>query len=155
MAEIPTEAKKNAGWANLRPAQPGEVRNPHGGRVPKDIREMRQYNLADVERKLNTLLQMNIEQLTARMKAPETKNMERMLGMILHKAIANADPVRASFILDRAGHRLPNQVQPVAMAVQNLSQMPNSELIELGTAAISVLQGLNALNPSNEDQDDD
>lgn len=149
------ESKRQKRLANLKPIKPGEVRNPHGSTVPKDIRELRQYTNNDVERKLHALLQLNTTQLKERLESPQTKNLERLLGVVLYKAMATADVTRASFILERAGCRLPPMVQPIALTVsaQSLREMPQGQLIDLGQQAIQVLQA--AQQAQGEHGDDD
>lgn len=131
--------------ANLKPAKPGEVRNPNGSSVPKDIRALRTYTNADVERKLHKLLQMNTVELKTLLESAQVSTIERLLGMIIYKGIAQGDTVRAAFVLERAGCRLPPMPQPINinMHLSNIQNMSTPDLIDLGEEAIRVLAAAN------------
>jgi len=138
------EKKRNKGWDNIKPPVKGEVRNPEGRRshVPADIRELRKFTNEDVERNLHKLLHMNTKELTARMMVDDCKNLERLLGVMLHRAIATADVQRAAFVLERAGCRLPPMITPLSinMQISNIQDMSNTDLIDLAREAITVIE---------------
>lgn len=141
--------------ANLKPIQPGEVRNPTGSKVPKDIQKLRTYTNNDVERKLHMLLQMPLYVLKQRLESHESSAMEKLLGTIIYKGISQGDTVRAAFILERAGCRLPPMAQPlnINMHISNIQNLSNSELIDLGAEAIRVLKS--ATDTDNTGGEDD
>lgn len=135
--------RKARGLANLKPAKPGDVRNPGGVNVPKDIAEMRRFTNQDVERKIHFLLQMNAEELKAKLAEQATRNLEKLLGMVLYKAMANACVVRGSWILERAGCRLPPQLKAsneLGNVGFELTDMSDEDFLVLGEKTVAEMK---------------
>jgi len=139
MSEGENTPKINKGWANLRPPKLGEIRNPTGTKVPKDVRELRRITSHDVDRKLHKLLQMDQKELQSRLESPDTKMIEKMLAMMIWRAVQHADVVRANFVLERAGCRLPPQVQPVALRIEQVAGASDGELLRANERAVAIL----------------
>lgn len=129
--------------SNLKPAKPGEVRNPKGTNVPKDIAEMRKFTNQDVERKIHVLLQMTEDELKGKLEEPDTRNIEKLLGTVLSKAMSFGCVVRGSWILERAGCRLPPQLKAAAELSSSgfeLADMSDEDFLILSEKAISEMK---------------
>lgn len=133
------KAVKEKSLKNLTPFQSGVSGNPSGRpKLPEDIARARQVTNQDVERSIHAMLQMTEAELSVVLGQPETKNLDRLLASILEKGM-KGDIFRASFILDRAGARLPQA--PIQINIQKqLENLPTQELAELGKKAIIVLE---------------
>lgn len=136
------EKKKNhPGIKNLKPIKPGEVRNPLGNNsVSQEVRDLRRYTNKEIELTIHSMLRMKMPELRTTLEDEGKTALQKLVGSILWKAIAGADTGRATWILERAGNRLPAVVQPVAMQIQNIGSMTNEELYALGQQALDVLR---------------
>ena len=125
--------------ANLRPAKKGEVRNPNGVNISKEIREARRYTIEEVESLIRRLFFLTEAETEAILESSVATNVERMFASVILASIKKGDVTAASFLLDRAGCRLPPLSSLPKLTEKDLSDTSDSELLELNRKAVELI----------------
>ena len=87
-----------------KPFQKGHVTNPNGRpALTPDLLEARKVTKLTFEGKLQEYLRMPMAQLRAIVEAPDTPNLDLLVGSIITRAIMDGCITRMNFLLDRMG----------------------------------------------------
>ncbi len=80
----------------------GQSGNPSGkAKVPNDIKEVRKVSQFELERAINRLIWLPLEQLRVVIKDPKTPILEIMLATIMAQCAQKGDQQRLEFLLNR------------------------------------------------------
>ena len=100
---------KKTGGKNWQPGQSG---NPKGYKgFPKDLKEARKLNQAELERLVNKYLYFSQEEMDAHVSQPDTPMIEHMVASIISLASTKGDQLRLDFILNRLIGKVKDQVE--------------------------------------------
>lgn len=90
---------KKTGGRNFKK---GEVSNPLGRpKVDPAIREIRNYNKAEIERLFNEFMNVTLSELVAILRDKSRTVIELMVAKVISESIRRGDQVRFNFLLDR------------------------------------------------------
>lgn len=95
---------------NLKPAKPGEVRNPKGIGQPPHLRALRKFThdyLMDI---IDVALTGNVEQLKEIAEDPKTPAIQVGVARVLYNAIKDGDWTRIEHILVRILGKVPEKI---------------------------------------------
>ena len=91
--------------------RPGVSGNPSGRpKVPTELRDARRLSKIEIEQALNRFLFMTEREFEEVMSSPGTTGLELMIGVLIRKGIDEGDHKCISFILDRLGFTVRNQI---------------------------------------------
>lgn len=79
--------------------------------IPEDVKGCRALNQIELERLLNWLIHLPMEELKDLGKNPETPSMVCVVCAIILLAVKNGDPMRIDFILNRLLGRVKDRVE--------------------------------------------
>lgn len=126
--------------ANLKPFKQGVSGNAGGQKkIPEDIKAARAQNNDDVERIIHRCFAMTRSQLAQMMVSDQVPSLQLLIGGIVQTAVNKADHVRATFLLERAGCRLP-PLSDLGNLPEDLSGMTLEDLMGLCAEAMEVLK---------------
>ena len=98
--------------ANLKPAKPGEVRNPSGGlKLPPEVKAARKHNQITVANLLNKFMSMSNSELKDLIKEDSSPVLDMMIAKVVAGAIDHGDHSRLNFILDRLVGKVTDKVE--------------------------------------------
>jgi hypothetical protein len=125
--------------ANLKPFKPGQSGNPGGQpKVPDDLRKARLHNNEEVERSIHKFFNMTRGELRGMLEDDDTPVVDVLVGGIVAKAVSTACHTRATFLLERAGCRLPPHGALFNINLE-LASMSLEDLQSLAREAMEVL----------------
>lgn len=87
---------------NAKKWLPGESGNPAGRpKMPPELKAANKLTRVQFDTLLNEVLDMTTEQLNQLMSGPDTKQIAKMVGSIVQRAVENGCPVRMNFLLQK------------------------------------------------------
>lgn len=86
--------------------------NPAGrSKMPTDVKELKQLNRAEIEKRMNEFLTYTPQQLQLKKNDPETTMLELFIISILTHGTNKGDQMRLNFLLDRLIGKVKDEVQ--------------------------------------------
>lgn len=112
--------------------KPGETGNPKGGPgLPKDLRDARKVNQAELERTINRLIWMPLPNLLEHINATTTPMFDRFVGNIIALGAEEGDERRMEFILQRIIGKVQDRIE-VKTPTPFVIKRPSGDVVEVG-----------------------